>query len=132
VARRCACGKPQVLETFPRLDDGTPFPTLYWLSCRKLSSRIGGLESSGWMAEFNRRLTEDAELHSALAAATRTYVSRRNALSELGPVTHPGGGPDRIKCLHAHTAHHLATGDNPAGAEVLRALDWRDPTEPCV
>ncbi|HEX2052925.1 MAG TPA: DUF501 domain-containing protein [Actinomycetota bacterium] len=132
VARRCACGKPQVLETFPRLGDGTPFPTLYWLSCRKLSSQIGGLESSGWMAALNRRLAEEPELHAALAEATRAYVRRRDQLDELGPATHPGGGPDRIKCLHAHTAQFLVTGDNPAGEEVLKALSWKDPVEPCV
>lgn len=132
VARRCACGKPQVLETYPRLDDGTPFPTLYWLSCRKLSSAIGTLESGGWMAGLNRRLAEDPEFHEGLRLSTEEYVRRRNGLDELGPTAHPGGGPDRVKCLHAHTAHQLVTGDNPAGAEVLRELGWEDPTRPCV
>jgi uncharacterized protein len=132
VARRCACGKPQVLQTEPRLDDGTPFPTLYWLTCRKLSSAIGGLESSGWMAGLNRRLAEDPGFHARLAAATEDYVRRRDALDPLGPTSHPGGGPDRVKCLHAHTAHFLVTGDNPAGAEALAALEWEDPQEPCV
>jgi hypothetical protein len=132
VARRCACGKPQVLETFPRLDDGTPFPTLYWLSCRKLSSQVGGLESSGWMADLNRRLAEDPELRAALRASTEAYIAERDALDELGHTSHPGGGPDRVKCLHAHTAHHLVRGDNPAGAEVLRELAWEDPEKPCV
>ena len=133
VARRCACGKPQVLETYPRLDDGTPFPTLYWLSCKKLSSAIGGLESGGWMAELNRRLEADPEFHEALRVSTEAYVRKRDELdAPLGPVTHPGGGPDRVKCLHAHTAHHLVRGDNPAGAEVLKQLEWVDPRRPCV
>jgi len=132
VARRCACGKPQVLQTHPRLDDGTPFPTLYWLTCKKLSSQIGGLESSGWMGGLNRRLADDPEFHAALARSTEAYVGRRDELDPLGPTSHPGGGPDRIKCLHAHTAHHLVSDDNPAGAEVLRELDWRDPERPCV
>ncbi|CAN5742251.1 DUF501 domain-containing protein [soil metagenome] len=132
VARRCACGKPQVLETYPRLEDGTPFPTLWWLSCRKLSSAIGGLESGGWMAELNRRLMEDADLHEALWRSTEALVARRNELDTLGPTGHPGGGPDRVKCLHAHTAHHLVTGDNPAGAEALEQLGWQDPLRPCV
>lgn len=132
VARRCACGKPQVLETYPRLDDGTPFPTLYWLSCRNLSSQIGRLESSGWMARLNQRLAEDPEFHTSLCRSTETYVRRRDELDVLGTTSHPGGGPDRIKCLHAHTAHHLVSGDNPAGAEVLRELGWEDPKRPCV
>ena len=132
VARRCACGKPQVLETYPRLDDGTPFPTLYWLSCRKLSSAIGGLESGGWMAGLNRRLMEDPDFHDALRRSTERYVAKRNELDVLGPTAHPGGGPDRVKCLHAHTGHHLVEGDNPVGAEVLSELGWEDPTRPCV
>ncbi len=132
VARRCACGKPQVLQTEPRLDDGTPFPTLWWLSCRKLSSAIGGLESGGWMAELNRRLVEDPEFHAALRRSTEDLVARRNELDTLGPTVHPGGGPDRVKCLHAHVAHYLATGDNPAGAEALQQLGWQDPARPCV
>lgn len=132
VARRCACGKPQVLLTHPRLADGTPFPTLYWLSCRRLSSAIGGLESSGWMAGLNRRLEQEPDLHTALARATAGYVARRDAIDPLGPTGHPGGGPDRIKCLHAHVAHHLVTGDNPAGAAALAELGWEDPARPCV
>jgi uncharacterized protein len=132
VARRCACGKPQVLETYPRLADGTPFPTLYWLSCRTLSSAIGGLESGGWMAALNRRLVEDPGFHEALRRSTDAYVAKRNALDVLGPTAHPGGGPDRVKCLHAHTAHQLVEDDNPVGAEVLKQLGWEDPTRPCV
>ena len=132
VARRCACGKPQVLQTYPRLDDGTPFPTLFWLTCRKLAARIGGLESSGWMAELNRRLEGDPDFREALRRSTEAYVAERNGFEALGPTSHPGGGPNRIKCLHAHAAHQLARGDNPAGAEALKALGWEDPLTPCV
>lgn len=121
-----------MIETFPRLDDGTPFPTLYWLSCRKLSSQVGGLESSGWMADLNRRLAEEPPLREAMRRSTEAYVAERDGLEQLGSATHPGGGPDRVKCLHAHTAHHLVRGDNPAGAEVLRELAWEDPEKPCV
>ncbi|MEX2586382.1 MAG: DUF501 domain-containing protein [Actinomycetota bacterium] len=132
VAKRCACGKPQVIQTQPRLGDGTPFPTMWWLTCRKLSSRIGGLESSGWMATLNERLSRDERFHQELARSTRRYVSRRDAIDRLGATGHPGGGPDHIKCLHAHVAHQLVTGDNPAGARSLAQLDWTDPTAPCV
>lgn len=132
VARRCACGKPQVIQTHPRLDDGTPFPTLWWLTCRRLSSRIGGLESSGWMAGFNTRLSVEPELHRRLSDATDAYLAERNAIESLGARGHPGGGPDRVKCLHAHTAQHLVTGGNPAGEAVLQELSWEDPQSPCV
>lgn len=132
VARRCGCGKPQVIQTQPRLDDGTPFPTMWWLTCRKLSSRIGGLESSGWMAELNERLRQDLEFHEELSRATQRYVRRRDEIDPLGATGHPGGGPDHIKCLHAHVAHQLVSGDNPAGARALEHLDWADPATPCV
>lgn len=145
VARRCACGLPQVIETSPRLDDGTPFPTLWWLTCRALSKAVGRLEAGGWMATFNERLASEPELAESLAASTAAYIARRDTGTPL-PGTergHPGGGglgareagrsyPGRVKCLHAHTAHQLAAGDNPAGAAVLEELAWVDPATPCV
>lgn len=135
VARRCACGLPQVIETQRQLDDGTPFPTMWWLTCRSLSKAIGRLEAGGWMAAFNERLETAPELADFLRRATAAYVARRDAGGPVGPVRHPGGGGmvgGRIKCLHAHTAHQLVTGDNPAGAEALEQLAWQDPMEPCV
>lgn len=132
VARRCRCGKPQVIQTDPRLDDGTPFPTTWWLTCSRLSARIGSLESGGWMAGFNRRLAEEDGLRKALAMSTEGYIRYRDALGLLGPTAHPGGGPQRVKCLHAHIAHHLVTGDNPAGGGALEELGWVDPEKPCV
>ena len=135
MARRCACGLPQVIETGSHLDDGTPFPTLWWLTCRSLSRAVGRLEAGGWMAAFNERLAADPALAEGLRAATEAYVARRDAGGVPGPVRHPGGGGmagGRIKCLHAHTAHQLVAGDNPAGAEALAELGWEDPVVPCV
>lgn len=140
VARRCACGLPQVIETQPHLDDGTPFPTLWWLTCRALCKAVGRLEAGGWMAAFNERLATDPGLAAALRAATQSYAARREAsepLPEGSPRRgHPGGGGGplggRVKCLHAHVAHQLITGDNPAGAGALAELAWVDPDRPCV
>ena len=143
VARRCACGLPQVIQTRPHLDDGTPFPTLWWLTCTALARRVGQLEAGGWMAAFNARLASEPALSAELAESTAAYAARRERIEPLGdppgspPRAHPGGGGtpgrgDRIKCLHAHTAHQLMTGDNPAGAAVLADLAWVDPATPCV
>jgi hypothetical protein len=127
-----------VIETERRLDDGTPFPTLWWLTCRSLARAVGRLEAGGWMAAFNERLATDPQLAGALRAATEAYVARRDAGGVPGPARHPGGGGGegmaggRIKCLHAHTAHQLVAGDNPAGAEALAELAWQDPVAPCV
>ncbi|MGH2706959.1 MAG: DUF501 domain-containing protein [Actinomycetota bacterium] len=132
MARRCSCGLPQVIETDPRLEDGAPFPTLWWLTCRMLGSALGRLEATGFMIELNERLATDPAMASELARCTERYVRRRDAIEPLGASKHPGGGPERVKCLHAHVAHHLMTGDNPVGAAALEALAWTDPTEPCV
>lgn len=137
VARRCGCGLPQVVETSPRLDDGTPFPTMWWLTCRALNKAVGRLEAGGWMAGFNERLGAEPELAARLARSTAAYVARRDAGSPLPGAErgHPGGGgtcAGRVKCLHAHTAHQLVSGDNPVGAAVLEELGWVDPASPCL
>lgn len=130
--RRCACGLPQVIATHPRLEDGEPFPTLWWLTCRAMSAAVSRLESEGWMEEVNRRLASDAIFRRELERSTSRYTEVRDRLEALGVEDHPGGGPGRVKCLHAHTAHQLATGDNPVGAQVLKALSFEEPREPCV
>ena len=130
VARRCACGLPMVIETEPQLDDATPFPTRYWLTCKKLNAAIGRLEASGSMESINRRLRGEPVFQDALRRSTIGYLADRSHL--LGGDRHPGGGPERVKCLHAHVAHQLITGDNPVGAQTLAELGWEEPEEPCV
>src|SRR5207253_10436859 len=73
VAHRCPCGNPDVIETSPRLPDGTPFPTLYYLTCPRASAAIGTLESSGMMREMTERLTHDTELADRYRAAHESY-----------------------------------------------------------
>jgi uncharacterized protein len=134
VAYRCPCGLPAVVETAPRLDDGTPFPTLYYLTCARLNSRIGGLEADGRMREMTDRLAADAELAAAYHRAHEAYLADRDAIESLGTRVSAGGMPDRVKCLHVHVAHALAAGPgvNPIGDETLAELgDWSAPG-PCV
>ncbi|MEO7804345.1 MAG: DUF501 domain-containing protein [Actinomycetota bacterium] len=132
MALRCACGLPKVIETSPRLDDETPFPTTWWMTCRRLVSAIGRLEESGWIAAINERLMTDSDFRSKLARTTADYVSRRDAIDNLGQSAHPGGGPLRIKCLHAHAADYVVNGTNPVGALVMEHLAWIEPTDRCV
>lgn len=47
VAFRCDHGVPAVVQTAPRLPDGTPFPTLFYLCCSVLNSAIGRMEAGG-------------------------------------------------------------------------------------
>jgi uncharacterized protein len=134
VAHRCSCGLPDVVETAPRLADGTPFPTLYYLTCPRAASAIGRLEASGLMREMTARLDTDVELAARYRVAYDDYLSRRDAIESLGTTVAAGGMPDRVKCLHVHVAHALAVGPgvNPFGDEALALLDDWGAGGPCV
>ncbi|MGH3761964.1 DUF501 domain-containing protein [Actinophytocola sp.] len=133
VAARCPSGHPAVVQTSPRLEDGTPFPTLYYLTCPRLTALVSTLEASGLMREMTERLRTDPDLAAAYLAAHRAYLAERDAIEPLGTDVSAGGMPGRVKCLHVHVAHALAvgTGVNPFGDETLRRLadDW--PTGDC-
>ena len=134
VAHRCPCGRPDVVETSPRLADGTPFPTLYYLTCPRACAAVGRLEASGLMREMTDRLQSDEQLAQQYAEAARSYVAQRDALDVLPGAPTAGGMPNRVKCLHVHVAHALACGSevNPFGDEALAAIGgwWDD--GPCV
>lgn len=133
---RCACSKPAVVQTPPRLSDGTPFPTFYYATCPRLTGAISTLESSGLMAEMNERLAQDPDLAAAYAKAHEAYLVDRNALGinveEVEGIS-AGGMPDRVKCLHSLVAHSLSAGPgvNPLGDEALSKLPqwWKE--NPC-
>jgi hypothetical protein len=136
VAHRCPCGNPDVIETEPRLPDGTPFPTLFYLTCPRAASLIGTLEASGLMATMTDRLAGDPELAAGYRAAHLRYLARRavhGAVPEIEGIS-AGGMPNRVKCLHVLVAQSLAEGPgvNPLGDEALALLDdwWAD--GPCV
>jgi hypothetical protein len=136
VAHRCPCGNPDVIETSPALADGTPFPTLYYLTCPKASSAVGRLEASGLMREMSARLRADPELAARYQAAHDAYLARREAIGHVEQIAgiSAGGMPTRVKCLHVLVAHSLAVGPgvNPLGDEALSELPpwWTD--GPCV
>jgi hypothetical protein len=126
VAHRCPCGQPDVVMTQPRLPDGTPFPTLYYLTCPKAAALIGTLESSGLMREMEARLADDPELAEAYRSAHEAYLAERDGIepvAELDGIS-AGGMPTRVKCLHVLVAHALAAGPgvNPLGDEALAAM----------
>lgn len=127
VAHRCRCGLPDVVETAPRLPDGTPFPTLYYLTCPRAAAAIGRLEAAGRMREMTDRLAIDTTLGARYAAASADYLRRRDEIEPLPGSPTAGGMPDRVKCLHALVAHALAVGPGiqPFGDEALGDLaDW--------
>ncbi|MEV4614438.1 DUF501 domain-containing protein [Kitasatospora sp. NPDC049258] len=134
VAHRCPCGNPDVVETAPRLPDGTPFPTLYYLTCPKAASLIGTLEADGVMKEQTARLAEDPELAAAYQQAHEDYIARRDAIEVLEGFPSAGGMPDRVKCLHVLVGHSLAAGPgvNPLGDEAIGMLEDWWAKGPCV
>lgn len=134
IAARCPSGHPAVLATNPRLADGTPFPTLYYLTCPRLCSLVSTLESSGLMREMTARLRTDPELAAAYLRAHRSYLAERDAVEPLGTEVSAGGMPGRVKCLHVHLAHTLACGStvNPFGDETLDRIREFWPSGDCV
>lgn len=141
IGHRCPCGNPDVVTTEPRLPNGTPFPTTFYLTCPRAASQIGTLEGSGLMREMQDRLTEDPELAAAYRRAHEAYLAFRADVAEQAGQSVPeiegisaGGMPDRVKCLHVLAGQSLAQGRgvNPLGDEVLDRLgDWWA-SGPCV
>lgn len=134
IAWRCPCGKPGVVATEPRLPQGTPFPTTYYLTCPRATSAVSTLEANGVMAEMTRRLGEDEELAAEYRRAHESYLADRAQLGEVPEIEgiSAGGMPTRVKCLHVLVGHSLAKGPgtNPLGDEAVEALGefW---TRPC-
>ena len=124
IAYRCPNGEPAVVKTAPRLPDGTPFPTLYYLTHPGLTAAASRLESDGLMREMTTRLAQDPDLAAAYRRAHESYLAERDAIEALGTTFSGGGMPDRVKCLHVVMAHALAKGRgvNPFGDEALALL----------
>jgi hypothetical protein len=131
VAHRCPCGLPDVVATSPRLSDGTPFPTFYYLTCPRAASLVGTLEARGMMREMSDRVAADAQLAAAYERAHRRYLADRDAYGHVDEIENvsAGGMPTRVKCLHVLAAHALAAGPgvNPLGDEAVAAVgSWWD------
>jgi hypothetical protein len=132
VAARCRYGLPAVVRTAPQLADGTPFPTLYWLSCPAARAAVGRLEAAGWNAELSERVATEPDLAETHAEAHRSYLAQRDALARLPGDPGVGGLPGRVKCLHVLYAHEVATGQDPVGRIVRQVVDPVDCPGPCV
>ena len=126
VAWRCANGEPGVVVTAPRLPDGTPFPTTYYLTCPTAVANVSTLESQGVMADMTARLSESDELAAHYRAAHEAYLADRRAIGEVPEIDRvsAGGMPTRVKCLHVLVGHALAAGPgvNPLGDEAIELL----------
>jgi len=126
IAHRCRCGLPDVVTTAPRLDDGTPFPTTFYLTCPPAVQAVSTLEAGGLMKEWTARLGADPELAAAYARAHEHYLAQREELGHVDEIAgiSAGGMPTRVKCLHVLVGHALAAGPgvNPLGDEALALI----------
>lgn len=136
VVARCHLGLPVVVAVPPLLDDGTPFPTRWWLSCPLATRRVGRLEAAGGVKRMEGKASSDPDFGRRLAAAHERYAAERDRLVPEGAEPRPAGGVGGsragVKCLHAHYAHHLAGGDNPVGELVAAWVEPLDCPHPCV
>jgi len=135
IAVRCQCGRPVVARTLPRLGDGSPFPTTYYLTHPGATAAVSRLEAAGVMHDYNARLAVEPDLAAAYRAAHAAYLADRaelaasaglDAVPEIANIS-AGGMPTRVKCLHALVAHALARpGVNPIGEDALALIadDW--------
>lgn len=135
IPARCVCGNPLVAATSPRLSNGTPFPTTFYLTHPVITAAVSRLEAAGLMNRMNERLTADSALAADYRAAHEAYLVSRaeiGARSGTGPVPEidgisAGGMPTRVKCLHVLVGHSLAAGPgvNPLGDEAIAAIsEW--------
>lgn len=128
IAARCACGNPTVVATEPRLPDGTPFPTFYYLTHPGATAAMSALEATHVMRELNDLLSEDDDVAAAYRDAHTAYLADRTVHGEVDEIAgiSAGGMPTRVKCLHAVAAHALAAGPgvNPIGDLALERSTW--------
>ena len=128
IAARCVCGNPVVVQTKPRLEDGTPFPTVYYLTLPAATSAVSTLEATGLMIELQNRLGEDDDLAQSYKISHQSYLEDRAQLGDVEEIAgiSAGGMPTRVKCLHSLVAHSLAKGPgvNVIGDLALEVCSW--------
>lgn len=124
------------MRTAPRLEDGTPFPTSFYLTHPGAVAATSTVEASGIMAEMTTRLAHDADLARAYRRAHEDYLARRAELGDVPEIAgiSAGGMPARVKCLHVLVAHSLAAGPgvNPLGDEALALISQRWRPDRCT
>jgi len=134
IPARCACGAPTVVATRPRLEDGTPFPTLYYLSHPAATAAVSTLEANGVMPELAALL--EGDVAAEYLAAHEAYLADRTGIEEVVEIDgiSAGGMPTRVKCLHALVGHALSAGPgvNPIGDRALELATWSPDVCQCL
>lgn len=136
-AARCHYGYPSVIASPSKLEDGTPFPTLFWLTCPWVTDGIAVEESSGATSRWVQRAADDSGLAAGLKAADAALrAARRDESGGVDACASVGIGGQRdplgVKCLHVHAAAFLAGIDDPIGNEVVGNTGDVCPDERCA
>ena len=136
VSCRCHLNIPAVIKVPPKLDDGTPFPTTFWLTCPMYSKKIGSLESHGLIKELDKDIDNNPNLKKQWETRQISYEQERDKLEtiESGPKASGGvgGATESIKCLHSHTADELSTGENIIGKIVIESIGGFNCEQACI
>src|SRR3989442_15905569 len=95
VAVRCPFGGPAVTEQAPFDEDGRPFPTQFYVTCRHLVAAISRLEAEGGVERWTRAAADDPQLAASLRAAEAAQRAIRPELEAgIGGATRTGS----LKC----------------------------------
>ena len=125
-----------MVATAPRLSDGTPFPTFYYLTHPAATIAMSDLEATQVMAEFTDILNADEDMQKQYLVAHEQFIADRESVAvvpELDGIS-AGGMPLRVKCLHALAGHALAAGPgvNPIGDLALERSSWSPEVCQCI
>tara|TARA_B100000941_G_scaffold75266_1_gene51316 strand:- start:41 stop:556 length:516 start_codon:yes stop_codon:yes gene_type:complete len=137
VVAKCHFDLPVVVDVPKNLDDGTPFPTMFWLTCPMYIKKVSTLESHGMVKELDSQLNSNNKLRKLWSKRQKNYEKERNKKYKnikniISPSGGVGGTLNSIKCLHSHLADELVTGKNIIGQIVLENVGGCNCLEPCV
>ena len=109
VVVKCHFDLPVVVDVPKNLDDGTPFPTMYWLTCPMYVKKVSTLESNGMVKDLDNQLVNNKKLNKLWRKRQKSYESERNkkykSLSNtVSPIGGVGGTTKSIKCFFGSTA----------------------------
>ncbi len=128
VALFCPFGLPAVAEQAPFDEDGRPFPTQFYVTCRHLVAQLSRLEAAGGVERWSRAARDEPELRESLRRAQEEQRALRPELAAgIGGSTRSGS----LKCLHAHAAFALARPGYRLGDLILAEAEPLWPSDRC-
>jgi len=139
VVVRCPFGRPAVTEQSPYDQEGEPFPTTYYVTCRHLVAQISRLEAAGGVDRWSDAVARERSLRVSRERADEEQRRIRTQLAAGATGTDGGtslelgvGGQRRgagsLKCLHAHVGFALANPGYELGERIAQEIDplWPD------